>query len=231
MVEANGLRDRITVLPGWSTRLTLPRPADLLVSEIIGSEPFAERVLEFTRDAVRRMLKPGARLIPRRLRVFGLLVSVPPEQLARSTVTMECAGRWQKWYGFDFTALYGEARRSPQLIAIPPHKAREWTALADPVLLADVDLAAISEVFVDTTTHVTTRCAGRLDGLLIYFEAHLTGRRILSTAPTEGDDQSCWTSPGWLLNEGLMLGAGERVTVTYRYGIGKGEREVRIERA
>jgi hypothetical protein len=85
-------------------------------------------------------------------------------------------------------------------------------------------------LFVDTTTEVTTHRAGQLDGLLVYFEACLTETRTLSTAPTEADEQSSWTCPVWVVNEGPMLGAGERVTLTYRYGIGKGEHEVRIER-
>ena len=79
----NGLADRITLMQGWSTQLTLPERADVLVSEIIGSEPLSERVLEVTADAVKRLLKPEARMVPARIRVLGLPVAVPRTRLVR----------------------------------------------------------------------------------------------------------------------------------------------------
>ena len=231
LFEANGLGDLITLLSGWSTRQALPRPADVLISEIIGNDPFAERILEFTRDAVRRMLRPGARLVPSRLRVYGVPVSIPPDQRARHTVTAEDAARWEQWYGLDFAPWYRQMLGTPYSVAVRPAKAKEWTALGEPVLLADVDLSAAFELFVDATAQVTTQRAGRLDGLLIYFEAWLTESRVLSTAPANADEDSSWMNPVWLMNEGLTLDASERVRVTYRYGTGTAEHEVRIERA
>ena len=41
--EANGVADRVTLLPGWSRQIDLPEPADLLVAEIIGNEQAAHR--------------------------------------------------------------------------------------------------------------------------------------------------------------------------------------------
>jgi SAM-dependent methyltransferase len=57
----NGVQDKVTLIPGWSRHIDLPEPADLLVSELIGNEPFEEEILETTLDARRRLLKPGAR--------------------------------------------------------------------------------------------------------------------------------------------------------------------------
>lgn len=79
--EANGLADRITLLEGWSTQLTLPERADVLVSEIIGNDPLGESILEYTRDALQRLLKPGARLVPGRLRLFGLPITIPRDEV------------------------------------------------------------------------------------------------------------------------------------------------------
>jgi hypothetical protein len=231
MFEAHGLADRITLLPGWSTRLELPRPADVLVSEIIGSEPFAERVLEFTRDAVRRMLRPGGRLIPWRLEVFGLLVGVPTAQAARWTATAGVVDRWRQWYGMDFGPLYREASRAPQLVPVPPHEARAFTALAEPVRLAGVDLAAIERLYVDATVEVPVCRAGRLDGLLVYFEAALSPTTALATAPARADDASSWACPVWILNDGPTVREGDRVRVVYRYGIGDEAHTVRLEPA
>jgi len=42
--EANGVKDRVTLVPGWSRRIQLPERADLLVAGIIGYEPFEEEI-------------------------------------------------------------------------------------------------------------------------------------------------------------------------------------------
>ena len=54
----NGVRDRVTLLPGWSRQLELPERADLLVAELIGNEPLEEEILQTTLDARRRLLAP-----------------------------------------------------------------------------------------------------------------------------------------------------------------------------
>src|SRR4051812_12021176 len=53
LFESNGLKDRITLIRGWSTQIELPERADVLISEVIGHEPLAEDVLETTADAIR----------------------------------------------------------------------------------------------------------------------------------------------------------------------------------
>ncbi len=55
LFAANGLADRITLVPGWSTEIDLPEQGDVLVSEMIGNEPLGERILPVTRDAVKRL--------------------------------------------------------------------------------------------------------------------------------------------------------------------------------
>ena len=57
--EANGYSDVISLINGWSTQIELPEKADVLISEIIGNDPFGERALEATLDARTRFLKTG----------------------------------------------------------------------------------------------------------------------------------------------------------------------------
>jgi predicted RNA methylase len=77
LFAANGVGSRITLIRGFSTNIWLPERADVLISELIGDEPLAEHVIGITQDAVRRLLRPRARLIPERIRMFVLLVSIP----------------------------------------------------------------------------------------------------------------------------------------------------------
>ena len=92
LFQANGLTERITLIPGWSTRIELPEKADLLVTEIFGDDALEERLLESVRDARRRLLKPAARCIPARVAVFGVPVSIPVSVLSRHVFT-EGGGR------------------------------------------------------------------------------------------------------------------------------------------
>ena len=73
----SGVAETITLVPGWSRHLELPEQADVLVAEIIGNEPLEEEILETTLDARRRLLKPGARLIPHTLTLLARPLRLP----------------------------------------------------------------------------------------------------------------------------------------------------------
>lgn len=68
IVALNGYASSIRVIPKRSNELAvgvdLPERADLLVSEIFSSELLGEGVLPSIEDAKRRLLAPGARIIP-----------------------------------------------------------------------------------------------------------------------------------------------------------------------
>lgn len=68
IIAQNGLADRITVVNKLSTALQvgvdLPRPADVLLSEIIASDFLSERVIPAVIDAKARLLRPDARILP-----------------------------------------------------------------------------------------------------------------------------------------------------------------------
>jgi Tfp pilus assembly protein PilF len=68
IIAANGMAAAIDVIAKESTDievgLDLPRPADLLVSEIFSNELLGEWVLPSIEDAKRRLLGPGGRIIP-----------------------------------------------------------------------------------------------------------------------------------------------------------------------
>ena len=101
-MAANGLSERVTIVEKRSMHVQLPERADVLVSEIIGNDPLEERILETTRDARQRLLKPGGRLIPSSLAIRGLPVDVPESFLAASTFIGRNTEDWRDWYGIDF---------------------------------------------------------------------------------------------------------------------------------
>lgn len=214
--EANGLADRITLLRGWSTQIDLPERADVLVSEIIGNEPLGENVLEVTRDARKRLLKPNARQVPNTVRVFGLPVMIPQKELEARTLTADTLQHWQSWYGIDFTPLGNTEQDEAPSFFLKPQKARNWDTLSEPILLAEVDLGKVDRLMVDSVVTVNADTRGTLNGLLVYFELDLGSSTILSTHPAQAGRDCSWWSRVWIVNP-LELQTDNRFRVTYQY--------------
>jgi SAM-dependent methyltransferase len=219
--EANGMGDRITLVEGWSTRIELPEKADVLVSEVIGNDPLGEQVLEVTLDALARHLKPGARLIPGELRVQGMAVEIPWDELARRTFVPEATRRWSEWYGLEFGPL-ADIGESAQVTFFPrPGRTREWKRLSDPFDLAQIRFSELSRPRVDDrTVEVPIGASGLLNGFVVWFEAILSEEVRLSTHPDRADPACSWhlmvstCSP-------LAVEPGDRISARYGYaGVG-----------
>jgi len=73
VVAANGLADRIKIIANRSADLRigpdLGEPAEVLVSEVLGSAVLNEHVIPTVEDARARLLKPGATMIPSTARI------------------------------------------------------------------------------------------------------------------------------------------------------------------
>ncbi len=130
----------------------------MLISEIIGNEPLGERVLETTMDAMKRLLKPTARLVPNKVKIFGLPVTIPFTELAKYTFVPETLRDWQSWYDIDFNPLAEASRNSSQSFFINPSLARDWESLCEPVQLAVVDLKGMSQLSIDNTRTRHRQC-------------------------------------------------------------------------
>jgi len=220
--EANGLTERITLIQGWSTEIELPERADVLVSEIVGNDPWDERILEVTQDARKRLLKPTARFVPGRMRVFGLPVTVPHVERMQRTVTAETVNHWKSWYNVDYSPLAEMVRNAahPQFY-LKPQQARDWTQLSDPALLAEVDFATFHDRDIAQTITATATASGELSGLLVYFELMLGPTTTLSTHPAHADAYNCWKSPVFLVGEPWSVQTGDHFVIDYHAGSGR----------
>ena len=228
----NGLEDRITLIRGNSTEISLPEPADVLVAELIGSNPLGENVLEVTADAVRRLLKPDARLVPSALAIYGLPVTVPSATLSRHFVTPDSVGRWLEWYGIDFHALVEASRQTRSTSHLyKPQKIRDWPAIGEPVLLAEIDLRTDQGGVLDRTCTGIAGSSGELNGIATSFELQLGPGTFLSTHPGTADETNHWLNQVWIFPEALPLNAGDRFEVTYRHRVPGKENGVEISRA
>lgn len=215
---ANGLADRITLLRGWSTQVTLPERATLLVSEVIGAEPLEEDILGSTLDARRRLLVPQARLIPGRLRLDVRAVSVPDLSRWASRVERESVPAWQERYGVDLRVLWESRRRVPLQWTVEGMAVAAWPVLGPSTPLVDIDLAAFETTAVEGVTSIAIERPGVVDAILLTFEAVLTSSLSLPGPPWP-DTPSSWDVSTWFLPEPLTVQAGTRLEVRYRYGV------------
>lgn len=220
--EANGVADRVELVRGRSTRVELTEPADLLVSEMVGTDPFDEQLLELVRDARRRLLRPDGRMVPSAIRLWALPLDVPAEERGRHTFVAEHAERWHRWYDVDFTPLVAAARRRPQRVDRRPQDLRGWPTLGPPVLLAEYDLLAIRDTALEQRAEGILDQPGALGAVLLYFELDLAPGITLSTAPNQATAGNHWRSPLWLAAEPIPITPPRRWRVTYRYRAGDG---------
>ena len=77
VVRENHLGSMITIIKGYSLEVELPERADLLISETLGHLAFDEGILETCHDAQRRLLKPGAAILPGSFTIMAAPVHAP----------------------------------------------------------------------------------------------------------------------------------------------------------
>ncbi len=207
----NGVADRVSLIEGYSTQIQLPEQADVLISEIIGNEPLAERILETTSDAVRRFLNPGARLIPQRLRVYAVPVELPPRYRDRVRVSDAVLSSWRQNFGLDFTALAELSRRTPVSMQIKPSQLAEWPALSESCCVADFDLTRTSHPREPATAIIECFKAGTLEALAVWFAADLGSGHVLATDPAAMRPDNHWTHPVYVLATPVSVQVGDRI--------------------
>lgn len=101
VVEAGeaAMGDRFVAVGGLSFEVTLPEPADLLVSEILGNLVDNEDCARILDDAARRFLRPGGRRLPQRAERYLAPVEATLAHAAVAALeTAGAAGRFDAYY-------------------------------------------------------------------------------------------------------------------------------------
>ncbi len=202
VIAANGFAGRIRVLAQLSTKVELEEKADLLVSEIFSSELLAEGVLPSIADAKRRLLKPGARVIPAAggivLALFG------GEGAAANLHAADSAG-------FDLREFNRLAPRR-QLIH---RRDLGIELLSDPVeaLRFEFEREAPPPPAARRLRVPVTR-DGRCYGLVQWLRLQLDARTTFENHPLRQTAASGWQLCAYLLPEPLDVRAGQTATVS-----------------
>jgi precorrin-6B methylase 2 len=215
---ANGVDDTVTLVPGWSRQIELPEPADLLVAEIIGNEPLEEEILETTLDARRRLLKPGARMIPHTLTLLARPLLLPEEEARQRAFGRAAVERWRQLYDMDFGPLLDAAIPGPVNMPTEAEVAALWPLAGPPVVLATLDLTAFTEASVRTSADLVVGAPGSVNAVAVTFRAGLTGT-IAHTLDPWTWPTSSWATSVWVLPDRLDLQPAAVLRVHYNHRV------------
>jgi protein arginine N-methyltransferase 1 len=212
--EANGVQDRITLIPGWSRQIELPEPADLLVAEVIGNEPFEEEILETTLDARHRLVKPGARLVPHALELWARPLLLPEAEVRQRVFGRTAVERWRGLYGIDFQPLLDVAAKDPVYSVAEGEVVAAWPPVGPPVVLASVDLTTFERASVRSFADLAVDPPGPVNAVAVTFRACLHDG-VMHTLDPWTWPSSSWATSVWVLPEPVDVGPKSALRAYY----------------
>ena len=212
--RVNGGGDRITLLPGWSRFTELPEQADLLVAEVIGNEPLEEEILETTLDARRRLLKPGARMIPHALTLFAWLILLPEAEVRQRAFGRAAVDRWRAAlrHRLHPTARSRDSRPDPHHYR--GRGGRDLAACRSAGQLARLDLTTFEEPSVDASADLVVEPPGQVNGIALTFRAELY-EGISHTLDPWRWPASSWATSVWVFSDPIGINADSVLRVDY----------------
>lgn len=208
IIEQNGYADRVTFINHLSTRARLPEPVDVIVSETIGNYGAEELILPTLRDACRRWLKPGGKLIPQALELYCAPITWPEAKPDLSV--------WREPVcGFDFSSALSFAvnQQYPRRLS-PQHVLAEGRCYCRVDLTpAALDGDALPRIAGTACFRVAQ--PGVMHGIGGWFKAWLTEDITLTNSPLL-ESPTSWGHVCLPIAEPLPVAVGDEVEVTLR---------------
>ncbi|HYH19580.1 MAG TPA: amino acid adenylation domain-containing protein [Azospirillum sp.] len=197
-VRELGLEDRITVIHGDATSVTLPEPAEVCVSEIVGAIGGSEGSAVIM-NGVRPLLAPGALMIPPRSTTLYAPVQLP-DALLRRPGFGPLAGRYVRrifdevGYPFDVRLCVRGLDRSHLLAEPRPFEDFDYRGPVDPEYRYEAEFAC--------------RRDGRFDGFLVWLTLDTGGGELIDIL----DHEHCWLPVFFpAFHPGRGVRAGDRI--------------------
>ncbi|HUS19751.1 MAG TPA: class I SAM-dependent methyltransferase [Terriglobales bacterium] len=170
IAAAHGWEQRIEFIQDFSTNVTLPERADVIIFDLHNELPFCHNGPAAIMDARDRMLKPGGALIPFRERVYGVLVE-------SAAAYADTVGFWEKpHYGLDMSAGRPFATDWIYTRRFAPDE-----LLSDRALYTELDYRTLTDPNASATVRFTAQRAGTAHGMQLWFESEMgAGARIVN---------------------------------------------------
>jgi SAM-dependent methyltransferase len=209
LAAANGLADRIVFVAGDARSVALPERADVIVSECLGFLGVGGTMVEVVLGLRRRLLRPGGRVVPSRIR--GL--AAPVESPRVRAYVDAFAGRHA--HGLDFGALHALAVHNVYVAQFASDD-----LLAPAALVADTRLEVDDASAWEAEPSFDLPAGRSVDGLAGWFEAELAEGLILRSGPA--DPATVWRQCFLPLARPFRPGPAVRMDVRTRLGPGAG---------
>jgi protein arginine N-methyltransferase 1 len=169
--ERAGFGDRYICIRDHSFRAELPEKADVVICDHVGYFGFEYGVVEIMRDARRRMLKPGGRVIPGQitLKVAGVNAAKCREKaFAWTAPAMPAQFRWLEDYAVNSKHTHFYA---PEEL------------LTSEGTLGEIDLAAENPDHFRFDAELVAQTDGALDGLGGWFNCAIAAGICMTNSP------------------------------------------------
>lgn len=201
--RASGFGDRIEIFADLSTRVNLPEPVDLIVSDLRGTLPPAGSHLAATIDARRRFLKPG-----------GLVI--PEQDFLYVAVVEACEATNKGWdyerFGLDLNGAARFIANTPARIV--PGDVSPEDLSTEPQLWRRLDYRRLDSPHVEGSVRLEATRPGKAAGMVAFFEARIFEEHGYSTGPGSPD---VVYGTGWFpFERKLDLDAGDCVVADIR---------------
>jgi non-ribosomal peptide synthase protein (TIGR01720 family) len=197
-VRQLGLAGTIILIHGDATKVEVPEPADVSVSEILGPIGGCEGAAVIM-NQTRRLLKPGAAVIPRRSITQIAAVTLPGEILNNPTFTKTTAYYTQKifqqtGYPFDLRVCIKKFPLSH--------------LVSNQQVFEDLDFTRVLETDYSRELSFTITRDARLDGFLVWLNLHTIEGEVIDILQHE----HCWLPVYFpVFTPGIRVSAGDTI--------------------
>jgi SAM-dependent methyltransferase len=198
---ANGYGKDVIGIHKPSGRAMLPEKADVVVADQLSVFGIGAGMPEIFNDARRRLLKPGARAIPRRIEVFFVPVNFPE--------MWRVASFWDKRHA----GLTMSPARSIAFNTDYPSEKSPRRILGRPAHMFTFDLTDVAPERSTATAAIEVSVPGVMHGLSAWFAAELAPGLIMTNSPVS---KSRIRRPAAFLpvEKPLTLNRGDRLDIT-----------------
>jgi len=199
--QDNGCADRIVFLQELSTRVQLPEPADVIVSDLRGVLPLFEHHLPAIADARRRLLKPGGSLIPLRDTLWAAVIE-----------TQRLYKRLNAPWISKPLDLNLRAGQRVVCNTMCKTQARAADLLTSPRQVATLDYSTLEDSSLRAELKAESRRSGTAHGVAVWFDSVLTAGVEFSNAP--GAPKMVYGQMFFPFPEPVKIVRGDRWTVS-----------------
>jgi protein arginine N-methyltransferase 1 len=194
----NRFADRVEFVEGSSFDVELPEPADVLISETLWNFGVGEGLAEVIADA-RRLLKPGARIVPEALELH---VAAVQSDHCYAMLHDRPADR----HGLDFSPLRHYQVNNVQM----PHLDADGF-LGPAARLLRMRSEDVTAADLDASVTLPVAAAGVLHGVLGWFRARLSPGVVLDNAPPSV--RSSWAHTLFPVQNPVAVRPGDEVAL------------------